>query len=269
MCGMDIFGTLRNPAQTGERRCVPCTIVNLAVLWVLVNVIVLFGPAVVALPVFAVGLGTIWLRGYLVPYTPQFAPKLVAASPVPDTWFHDTRETGALSPDSEDGDAMVAALAQAGIIEVDGERLLLAREFEQQWHAEMDRLASLSLSALADELGSIDSLPAVRPVESDGKSWLAVSGQTALVPRHVAVAERGAIDALATAVDDPATRLAMARPLREFLTACPVCDTAFELSTEVACCGGHTTPRETPRETLVCPTCEQRFLRLPPVSSEE
>jgi len=261
---MDILGTLRNPDHTGERRCVPCTIVNVALLWLGTNALVLLGTPIVAVGVFVAGLVVIWLRGYLVPYTPEFAPRLVAATPIPDEWFHGTRGVGALSPEDVDGETLIGELARAGVVEVDGDRLLLDRAFEERWHDEMDRLATQSLSALADELRSVSALPDARPVAVDGQQWIALGGQSALVARHVAVAELGVIGALEGAVDDPKRRLAMARPLREFLTACPVCDTAFEQSTEVACCGGHTNPRETPRETLVCPTCEQEFLRFPP-----
>jgi len=263
---MSVLGALRNPDHTGDHRCVPCTIVNVALLWLGINALVLLGAPVVAVGVLVVGLAAIWLRGYLVPYTPQFAPRLVAASPIPDEWFHETRGVGALSPADVDGEALIGELARAGVIDVDGERLLLARSFEERWHEAMDRLVTQSLSGLADELASVPTLSDARPVETEGQSWIALDGQNSLVARHVAVAELGAIEALESVIDDPRRRLAMARPLREFLTACPVCDSEFEQSTEVSCCGGHTNPRETPRETLVCPTCEQEFLRFPPAA---
>lgn len=265
---MSVLGALRNPEHTGDRRCVPCTVVNVVLLWFGINALVLLGAPVVAVGVFVVGLAVIWLRGYLVPYTPQFAPRLVAATPIPDEWFHRTRGVGALSPADVDGETLIEELARAGVIDIDGDQLLLARSFEERWHEAMDRLAAQSLSSLAATLDSHPALPGARPVETDGQSWIALGGQSALVAHHVAVAELGAIEALEPAIDDPRRRLAMARPLREFLTTCPVCGTEFEQSTEVACCGGHTNPRETPRQTLVCPTCEQEFLRFPPAPDE-
>ncbi|QGA82606.1 hypothetical protein [Halomicrobium sp. LC1Hm] len=260
---MSVLGALRNPAHTGPRRCVPCTLVNVAILWLAVNVVVVLGQPLAGVAVLVVGLVVIWLRGYLVPYTPQFAPRLVAASPIPTTWFHDTNEPGSIADRSRDGDRLLGELRRAGLLDADDERVYLDPDFEGRWHTEMDRLASQSLDDLADELASVPSVPSARPVEQDGQEWLAVGGQTALVARHVAIAELGAVAALEPHVDAPADRLAMARPLREFLTDCPACGSAFDRSSEVSCCGGYTNPREKPRETLVCPECEQRFLRLP------
>lgn len=260
---MGVISTLRNPAYTGSQRCVLCTIVNLIVLWVTVNVVVVLSLPLLGVVVLVAGLGVIWLRGYLVPYTPRFAPQLVAAIPGLEGLYHQTDGTGALSADSTDPEEMIAELADAGILAVEGERLFLDPEFESQWHAEMDALSALPLSELADEVGTLPQISSARAVEQDGQQWIALGGQTALVAHHVAVAELGAVRALDGTVPDPEMRLAMARPLREFLTACPVCETEFEESTSVSCCGGHTNPRTNPRETLVCPKCEQRFVTLP------
>lgn len=260
---MSVLGAVRNPAHTGEQRCTPCTLVNLGILWIVVNVVVLLGTPELAAGLLAGGLAVIWLRGYLVPYTPRFAPQLVAATPIPTSWFHDTADPGSLAQTDTEEEAVVGHLQQTGIVEVDGQRVYLDEAFERRWHDEMENLVSLSLEALSDELSELPETPAVRPVTDDGQQWLAVEGQTSLVARHVAVAELGAARALEPVVDDPTDRLAMGRPLREFLDECPVCETPFEESSEVSCCGGYTSPREKPRPTLVCPECEQRFLRLP------
>jgi hypothetical protein len=270
---MSTLGALRNHAHTGERRCVPCTVLNLAILWIAVNVVVLFGwesldtnSFVLGAVVLALGLAVIWLRGYLVPYTPRFAPKLVAATPVPDEWFHETRGADGLTPESYDGDELLAALGRGGVIEADERQVYLDPEFDQRWRAEMQRLATLSLSSLGEALKELPTVPHAHATETDGGQWIAIGGRSTLVARHVAVAELGAVHALEPAVDEPERRVAMARPLREFLSDCPLCEVPFEQSTEVSCCGGHTNPREEPRQTLVCPRCEQRFLTLPPAS---
>lgn len=260
---MNVLRSLRNPAHTGDQRCVPCTIVNAVLLWLVVNAVVLLGWPVVGGAILLAGGLAIWLRGYLVPYTPRFAPRLVAASPIPDTWFHERREPGSIAGETGDGDELLAALHDAGVLDVDDERVYLDREFEERWHDEMDALADRSLDGLADELASVDGVPSPRAVVDDGREWISVEGRESLLARHVAVAELGAARALAECVDDPERRLLMARPLREFLSECPVCDTPFERSSEVSCCGGHRNPREEPRETLACPTCDQRFLVLP------
>jgi hypothetical protein len=259
---MNVLGGIRKPEHTGEERCLPCTVVNLAILWLGVNAVVLLGSPLAAGGLLVVGLAAIWLRGYLVPFTPRFAPQLVAASPLPTAWFHETTEPGSLSQSEADEGELLARLQQAGVVEADEQRVYLEPSFEQRWHDEMDELAALSLSTLAEELSSLPGLSSVRPVD-DGQQWLAVDDRTGLFPRHVVVAELGAVRALEPSVDDPADRLAMARPLREFLTECPICDSAFRESSEVSCCGGYTKPREAPKTTLVCPECEQRFLTVP------
>ena len=260
---MSVISTLRNPAHTGARRCVPCTIVNLFCLWVTVSVVVVLGWPVIGGAVLIVGLAIIWLRGYLIPYTPQFGPRLVAAVPGLDRLYYRTNGTGALSADSTDGEEMITELAEAGILSIEGEQLFLDPAFESRWHEEMDALADAPLSELADECGSLPTVSSARAVEHDGQQWIALGGQTALVAQHVAVAELGAVRALDGSVPDEQKRLAMARPLREFLSTCPVCATPFEASTSVSCCGGHTNPQANPRDTLVCPQCEQRFATLP------
>ncbi|MFB6139405.1 MAG: hypothetical protein ABEJ26_03110 [Halosimplex sp.] len=71
---------LARPEHTGADRCWPCTAVNLLVL--AAATLGLAAVAPVAAGLLAVG-GTaaIWLRGYLIPYTPQFAPQVVARLP--------------------------------------------------------------------------------------------------------------------------------------------------------------------------------------------
>jgi hypothetical protein len=79
-----VLERLRQPAHTGEDRCVPCTLVNLAItvmvtLGVLGAVLVSGrSPPVAALTsavVFGLAIGTIVLRGYLVPGTPWLTQK--------------------------------------------------------------------------------------------------------------------------------------------------------------------------------------------------
>ncbi|WP_436925953.1 hypothetical protein [Halosimplex amylolyticum] len=72
--------SIRRPDHTGADRCWPCTAVNLGLLALGCLALAAVSPAASA--VLAVGgVGVIWLRGYLVPYTPRFAPRLVARLP--------------------------------------------------------------------------------------------------------------------------------------------------------------------------------------------
>ncbi|WP_435076088.1 hypothetical protein [Halococcus sp. AFM35] len=69
-----VLARFRQPAYTGENRCVPCTVVNLVIAVAASGLV-----AVLSLPVgglvFVVSVGTIYLRGYLVPGTPRLTKR--------------------------------------------------------------------------------------------------------------------------------------------------------------------------------------------------
>jgi hypothetical protein len=66
---------VRQPRYTGENRCVPCTVVNVLLAVVLgTGLSVLLGP-VVGFLALALGLAAIYLRGYLVPGTPELTKR--------------------------------------------------------------------------------------------------------------------------------------------------------------------------------------------------
>jgi len=145
---MSEIESLRDPRYTGSERCWPCTVVNIAILVLLVSWLRsrrrLLG-AVLA----TAGLAAIYVRGYFVPYTPRFAPALVAASPLPDEWFHDdplgelASDAGSLAdPIDLDGETVLREFLAADIVEDDGETLFLAPDVESAWHDRMADLAS-------------------------------------------------------------------------------------------------------------------------------
>lgn len=87
-----IIKTLRQPEYTGENRCEPCTIANIGIAAVVSGVIARRSkPA--ALVAFAGSVVLIYLRGYLIPKTPeltkQYLPapilRLFGKDPYPDT----------------------------------------------------------------------------------------------------------------------------------------------------------------------------------------
>jgi hypothetical protein len=262
---------VRRPEYTGDRRCWPCTGLNAALLAVGVAVV-----WTVSLP-FALALATlgtavIWLRGYLVPYTPQFAPRLVAALPWMDG-YREEQPTGSttLAEDGEiDGEAVVEALLDAGVVTAgpDGATLELDEAFRERWRAEIERLRdldddALAAAVLAAALGAAAAEPhtrgdRTRVILDDGSGRIA--GETWLA-RPVAIAEAGAVRALAETVPEGEDALfaAAARPLRTFLQRCPVCDGAVIETTTSACCGGAPSPMASPtRDVLACEDCDRR-----------
>jgi hypothetical protein len=232
-----------------------------------------------SLLVAVVGVAVIYLRGYLVPYTPAFAPRLVAASPIPDEWFHGapshgnrahetpshedvTRdESESLADDvALDGETVFRELSSAGVIDVEGERLFLTAAVDTAWHERMDELADRSLDELAATLQA--SLPQIDHAEpyTDDAEWVVLGSDPGqLLARPVAVAELAAYEVLGETFADERRTVAGAEAFRMFLDSCPVCDSELVESSTVSCCGGHLGPRQDPDETLVCPTCEQRL----------
>ncbi|MFB6129524.1 MAG: hypothetical protein ABEJ28_01730 [Salinigranum sp.] len=71
----DALSPVRQPEYTGENRCIPCTVVNLAIAAVLSLAVWVWLSAVLAVVVAAVSVAAIVLRGYLVPGTPALTKR--------------------------------------------------------------------------------------------------------------------------------------------------------------------------------------------------
>lgn len=127
---MTALDTLRRPEHTGENRCWPCTAVNLAIV---VVVAALAGVAFAPLGplVLLGGASLVYLRGYVVPGTPRFAPRLVEPLPFdigPEK--HERVESGSIadgvSRGTADDDEVVRETAADGSgegIDGSGERI--------------------------------------------------------------------------------------------------------------------------------------------------
>lgn len=87
----------RRPEHTGENRCQPCTVVNLVLAVALAGAVAVVAVEL-AVGVFALSLAVIYLRGYLVPYTPtlttRYLPEPVLRAlgkePAPEGAYTDT-----------------------------------------------------------------------------------------------------------------------------------------------------------------------------------
>jgi len=75
------LGSVADPEHTGENRCLPCTLVN-AVGVAVAAALLSRRRRSLGLLVAAVGATAVWLRGYVVPGTPRFAPRLVEPLPI-------------------------------------------------------------------------------------------------------------------------------------------------------------------------------------------
>ncbi|WP_207588882.1 hypothetical protein [Halomontanus rarus] len=252
---------VRRPEFTGANRCWPCTVLNGMLLWIGVTVLTILGLPFVAVGLAVAGFGAIALRGYLVPFTPRFAPQLVSV--LPGDPFDYEREPGSLSDTgSPDGEDVLAALVDAGAVVPEGEEIALEPSVRRAWREEMAELRTLEmddLAAVADEL-TPDSIDA-RGKTRWGNSYVVLDPEDAsitLLPRAIAVAELAAARALEPHVEDDRIRLAAGRPFRTLLEACPLCEGDVIVSTST-CCGDVTPVGSTPTEKLVCPECSVRL----------
>ncbi|ELY39677.1 hypothetical protein [Natronorubrum tibetense] len=268
----DLLEPIRRSEYTGENRCWPCTISNGVVLAILVAVATLRGRRRLAASVVVIGTAAIALRGYVVPYTPRFAPRLVAALPIDPFHAEASADDGSLSdPGGEPDDAtreqpsgeeIVAGLVEAGVVEFHGDEIALESDFREDWRQEMRTLRETDLEALARVAGrQTDPSVDAQSRRSWGRSVIVLmpeTGAPVTLSRGIAIAELAAARALESRVESDAIRRAAGRPLRTVLERCPLCDEEVTISRS-SCCGEVTPIGSLPSEKLRCPACDERF----------
>lgn len=295
------LSALQRPAYTGPNRCWPCTVANLALLAVLSVLVAVALPVVgpvAAAVVAAAGLAGIWLRGYLVPYTPRIAPRLVARLPggvhagqrdapddgrptdtggtsIADVSREEPDGSGGSngSPDEErpddatTGEAVLANLVDAGVVEATEDDVALDAEFEVRWQAEMATLRDATTEELAAVTGDVSPTAQEADVVTvRGTTYVVLSDGTGDVAgeswlrRPTAIAETGAARALADTGVPAEQRPAAADALCLFLESCPVCDEDLAERRAGGCCGP---PKRGPDGellmALVCESCATQF----------
>lgn len=250
----------RRPEYTGENRCWPCTVVNAGLLFFAVIALTAVGQFVLAAGLGIAGVSAIALRGYLIPYTPQFAPRLAALLSIDP--FHDESSGSLADPGSSDGERVVTALLEAGVVSADGEELYLDPDFRSAWREEVIALRERELDELAAVANDVTPAAiAARPSANPSDDYVVLEnedGGLTTLHRPIAVAELAAARALEPLVDDEWVRAAAGRPLRTLLEFCPVCDGDLTVTTDT-CCGGLASPRSLPPEKLVCTDCGARL----------
>lgn len=240
---------------TGTDRCWMCTAVNVVVI-AIVCLLVGLRHRALALSLGAVGLALVYIRGYVVPYTPAFAPRLVAVLGLTDrfegTQTPDEEGTVASAADAPAGEELLGALAARGILVTEAESVAVEPATFDAWQAKMADLAVLDtpeLAAAVSETAGVDASD-----ETAGEREYVVLGGTWL-SRPVAVAETAAVRVVAERFEDHATLIAAASVLRMFLSACPDCGSELHETTTASCCGGYTNPTTVPEDVLACPDC--------------
>ena len=127
----DLLGTLHQPEYTGENRCVPCTVTNLAIAAVVAFCLAVVFVTPVGAAVFLACLAVIYLRGYLVPGTPEitkryFPPWLLSLfgkdAPVENAFdVSSERETTEATPGTIDRNRPAATATTTATVETEPE----------------------------------------------------------------------------------------------------------------------------------------------------
>lgn len=276
---MSVVESLRQPEYIGENRCTPCTIANSVI--AVVGSVALSGVLVtasgvglaVAAGVGAVALGVsaaaIYLRGYLVPYTPTLTKRYF-----PD-WLLAKFDKLPAEPEADDEtlDHEVdpeSVLLEAEAVEpcVDEDDFCLTDAYRSTWHDEMRRVA--------DDGVETDDIVSVLDLDLDledaalthhgeailltvnnrelGK-WESDAALVADVAGARVLAERYAPWAALSAAD----RSTVLRGLRVFAESCPLCDGDIELGqhTEESCCRSYEVV------AVTCDDCQSRLFEQP------
>jgi hypothetical protein len=264
-------------------------VLNVGLLGIAVAGFVLTLGALAAVGLAAAGVATIWLRGYLVPYTPQITARVLPllpgdrfehappASPngeaddatVADGGSAAAPGTGVSDSDAEtdQGVDVVADLVDAGVLSAEGEALTLDPAFREAWRATVadGPAGDADPEALADGLrATVPWVASASVVTDDGRHWVRLLDDEERLASETwlslpaAAADLSAVRTLAERTDlDARRRTLAAPPLRQFLDRCPRCDTPLEISAPQACCGSPRYVAEGVEAVLACPECDE------------
>ena len=286
---MSIVERVRQPEYTGENRCIPCTVANAAIAvvlaaaagaawWLLVAPGT--GAVVAAGVVLLVSAFSIWLRGYLVPGTPELTKtyfpdwllakfdKGPAGAGAGGMAAGESTGDGADEPEPQGQVNPEAVLLDAGVVEpcADEDDLCLAPDFRSAWRERMGaiREEGAERDELADQL---DLDPDEVRFEEHGGAFVAFyDGRRAgqWESRAALIADLAAARVLPEWVDawhDLAigARSQLLGGLRIFIDECPDCGGPVVAGRETveSCCRSHEVVAAN------CEACGSRLLELP------
>ena len=129
---IDVLERLSRPEYTGDNRCLPCTVVNVALAAAIASVLSLAVTPVVGVAALGVFLAAIWLRGYLIPGTPpltrRYFPEWLLAA------FGKAVDRPTVEIESADLEAALESLAAGGVVtERDEGGVRPTADFRDRW----------------------------------------------------------------------------------------------------------------------------------------
>lgn len=250
------LGRLRRPEYTGVNRCLPCTAVNVAIAIAGAAALAAVGAIELAALGLSVSLAAIWLRGYLVPGTPELTKRYLPERVL--RLFGKGREP---APPA-DVDAESYLLSADVLVETpDGTDLAFAPWFESAWRSHLASLRDGTgvddevafTGDAASEDGDIAALAALTGVDAaslsirwyEGAAVARADGERLghWESRAAFLADVAADRALADGLDDwtdlpLAARSGVLGAVRLFVEDCPACEGPVGLESRVveSCC---------------------------------
>ena len=270
---INLIRSLRQPEYTGDNRCEPCTLLNV-VLAGLLSSIIARKSRVGGYAAFLFLIGLIYLRGYLIPGTPELTKRYLPPEVL--RWFgkepkletrsglrrqsessHNVDGTPSETPtadpleETEDIDLNDYLLAE-GILEpcADRDDLCLVTEFRSEWDDKIAELVDEDLEAA----GAVSVLGIERDaeefkIEQYDDAWTLVADSRTLgqwPSQGALLADVGAARVLDTwstqwSALAPAQRGQILNGLRLFLEQCPGGSGSVSMNQETveSCCSSH------------------------------
>ena len=241
---MSIVDQLQQSEYTGENRCMPCTAVNVAIAAVGGTLVTKAKSRVLGTAAFGVSLGTIYLRGYLVPGTPQLTKRYL-----PDQvlhWFEKEPMPASANERSDINPERV--LLDAGTVTPceNGTDLCLTDEFRSKWHDQMHAAREQNNHDESALRNVLDVRDEVITFEEYGNALLAYTDDGVIGQWNSSAAitaDITAANALAGRCPDwlnmtPTGRARVLASLRIFVDTCPECGGPVRIQQEAveSCC---------------------------------
>jgi hypothetical protein len=260
---------LYQPEYTGENRCTPCTVVNV-VIAAGAGVVLGLASVPVGVAAFLVGLATIHLRGYLVPYTPTLTKRYF-----PDRvlrWFDKAPQAaadrGVDTAEPEDIDVSTILLEMGVIAECETvDDLCLDPAFQTATREEIADLRESDRESRAAEIATLLALDADHEIDEYGTNAAIVT----VDGTHVGQWESDAALLADLAADRTLrdwdvgweqyhviNRSRMLDTLRMFLERCPACDAPVSVGQDTveSCC------RSRDVAAVTCDACGSRLFEI-------